>query len=152
MARRHGFHGPYHRKPSPRGTDLPRVAGLSGAELKRLLEQAEPTTLPPALGAAPADGMNATERRYAAVLEARKVAGEVAAYWFEGVTLRLAPSTHYRPDFLVLLADGRLEIHEVKGGHVTEDGWIKTKVAAALFPFAFRICQWRDKRWHIVDL
>lgn len=84
----------------------------------------------------PRGEMNGTERRYAEHLELRKVAGEVEWYAFEAVKLRLAKLTYYTPDFLVMLADGTLEAHEVKG-HWEDDARVKIKVAAETFPFRF---------------
>lgn len=80
--------------------------------------------------------MNKTEARYASVLEARKLAGEVIWYSFEAVTFRLAKRTSYTPDFLVMLADGTLECHECKG-FWEDDARVKIKVAAEKFPFRF---------------
>ena len=75
----------------------------------------EPDGLPKAKGKAkdPAQRMNKGEARYAAVLEQRRQAGHVAAWWFEPFNWRMAENTYYRGDFLVMLADGTLELHEV---------------------------------------
>lgn len=89
-----------------------------------------------ALGRLKAGAMNKSEAAYAALLEARKHAGEVAWFKFEGIKLRLADNTFYTPDFAVMLADGRMECHEVKG-FWTDDGRAKIKIAADLYPFAF---------------
>lgn len=60
--------------------------------------------------------LNATEAAYEReVLAPAKERGEVLAYWFEGVTFRIAQDVRYTPDFLVHAADGYLEVHEVKG-------------------------------------
>lgn len=91
--------------------------------------------------------MNKTEARYAQYLEARRAAGEVAWYAYEAFKLRLAERTFYTPDFAVLLASGRLECHEVKGGHWEDDARVKIKVAARLFPFRFFAFQWRKGEW-----
>ena len=80
--------------------------------------------------------MNRTEAAYGTLLERRKVLGEVAWFDFEAVTLKLADDTRYTPDFPVLLADGTIEMHEVKG-HMRDDAWVKLKLAARLFPFRF---------------
>lgn len=85
--------------------------------------------------------MNKLEAKYAGVLELRKKAGEISAYWFEGLKLRLADRTFYTPDFVVQLADGSLELHETKG-HWEEDARIKVKVAAAQYPFRFVALTW----------
>ncbi len=89
--------------------------------------------------------MNRTERAYAQQLELRRRAGELQWWAFEPLKLRLADSTFYTPDFVVLLADGTLEAHEVKatwtkGRHRGRAGWqedarVKVKVAASLFPW-----------------
>lgn len=69
-----------------------------------------------ALGRLKAGQMNKTETAYAQELELRKRYGEIAWYRFEGIKLRLADNTFYTPDFAVMLANGQLEMHEVKGG------------------------------------
>lgn len=85
--------------------------------------------------------MNKTETRYAAHLDSEKHAGRVAWYMFEGIKLKLAPNTGITIDFAVMLADGRLQMHDVKGSRAiyTDDARAKTKIAAAMFPFAFFI-------------
>lgn len=61
--------------------------------------------------------LNRTESSYAQYLEGEKQSGRVADYWFESLKLKVADGTcWYTPDFMVLLPDGRLELHEVKGG------------------------------------
>lgn len=82
-------------------------------------------------------GMNKLEAAYAQQLELRKAAGEVLWWAYEPMSLRLAPATHYRPDFAVMLSDCTLEIHETKGNNMEDDSWCKLKIAAALFPFQF---------------
>jgi hypothetical protein len=80
--------------------------------------------------------LNLTEQRYATVLEVLKRANEIAEYFFEPVSLRLAPNTFYIPDFMVMLSTGELEFHEVKG-HWEDDARVKIKVAAHMYPFRF---------------
>lgn len=82
----------------------------------------------------PEDRMNKTERAYATVLDARVKAGEVRAWHYEGLTLKLADDTRYTPDFFVVLADWTCELHEVKG-FWRDDAKVKTKVAARMYPF-----------------
>lgn len=89
-----------------------------------------------ALGRLKAGQMNKTEAAYCAHLEARKHAGEVLWFKFEGLKLRLADNTFYSPDFAVMLACGQLECHEVKG-HWEDDARVKIKVAAAMYPMRF---------------
>ena len=102
--------------------------------------------LPVATGALREPDMNKTEAEYAQMLEARRVSGEILWWVYEAVTLKLADNTRYTPDFLVMLADGTLEIHETKGGFIREDGWLKLKVAAGMFPFRFFLCQKQAKK------
>ena len=80
--------------------------------------------------------MNKTEARYAAHLAELQHAGDVLWWKFEGVKLRLADNTFYTPDFAVMFADGRLEMHEVKG-FWADDARVKIKVAASIHPFKF---------------
>ncbi len=80
--------------------------------------------------------MNNLEADYALQLEARRLTGDVIAYAFDALKLRLADNTFYTPDFWVMLNNGEIEIHEVKG-HWEDDARVKIKVAAALFPFRF---------------
>jgi hypothetical protein len=89
--------------------------------------------------------MNATEAKYAAHLEGQKLLGGVLWFAFEGVTLRLAKDMRYTPDFIVQVADGMLEIHEVKG-FWGETGRLKIKMAANLFPFRFRAFRAKAKK------
>lgn len=89
-----------------------------------------------ALGRLKTGAMNKTEQAYADTLEWRRRAGEVAWYKFEGIKLRLADNTFYSPDFAVMLSDGALELHEVKG-HWLDDARAKIKIAAELYPFRF---------------
>jgi hypothetical protein len=89
-----------------------------------------------ALGRMKAGAMNKTEAAYAATLELRRRAGEVAWFRFEGIKFRLADNTFYTPDFIVMLASGALEAHEVKG-FWQEDARAKIKVAAEMYPLKF---------------
>lgn len=89
-----------------------------------------------ALGRLKVGSMNNTEAAYAATLNARRYAGEVTWFKFEGVKLRPANNTSYTLDFAVMLADGALEMHEVKG-FWQNDARAKIKIAADLYPLRF---------------
>ncbi len=89
-----------------------------------------------ALGRLKQGVMNGTEQSYAMHLEARKQAGSVQWYKFEGMKFRLADGTFYTPDFVVLDRDGFMEAHEVKG-FWTDDARVKIKVAADQYPVSF---------------
>lgn len=95
--------------------------------------------------------MNKGEAAYAQALEADP---HVVAYWFEGLSWRLADDTHYKPDFVVLLDDGRVELHEVKAATakgqdfgVTPDSWVKIKVAAKHAPFPVVVVWQHQGSW-----
>jgi hypothetical protein len=79
-----------------------------------------------------ADGMNKTERAYAFELEVLKRTGRIQSYGFERIKFVLGKGSVYTPDFEVVLADGFLEYHEVKG-HWREAARVRIKVAARLF-------------------
>lgn len=74
------------------------------------------------------------ETAYAQRLEALRAQGDVLAYFFERMTLKLADDCRYTPDFFVVTPAG-LELHEVKGPNAWEDSVVKLKVAASLFPW-----------------
>lgn len=98
-----------------------------------------------ALGRLKVGAMNKTEAAYAATLDARRYAGEVAWFKFEGVKLRLADNTFYTPDFAVMLANGALEMHEVKG-FWQDDARAKIKIAADLYPMLFVAVRAKPKK------
>lgn len=98
-----------------------------------------------ALGRLKTGVMNKTEAAYAATLDERRTAGEVAWFKFEGIKLRLADKTFYTPDFFVMLADGSLEAHEVKG-YWQDDARVKIKIAANMFPIRFIAIQAKPKK------
>ena len=104
---------------------------------------------------------NKTETAYEAHLNLRKITGEVAWFQFEGITFKLGPDCRYTPDFPVMLTDGTIEIHEVKGkekrvkqsGEVyaaprfEDDAKAKIAVAASMFPFVFKVVYKVDGNW-----
>jgi hypothetical protein len=98
-----------------------------------------------ALGRLKTGAMNKTEAAYAGHLELRRAAGEVLWHRFEGLKFRLADNTFYTPDFAVMLADGAMEAHEVKG-FWTDDARVKIKVAADLYPFRFVAVKAQSKK------
>ena len=77
-------------------------------------------------------GMNKTEQAYADLLELRKRAGEIHGYRFEPLKFNLGSACFYTPDFEVVLPDGVLEYHEVKG-FWRDDARVKIKAVARQF-------------------
>lgn len=89
-----------------------------------------------ALGRLKTGQMNKTEQAYGAYLEEKRLQKMIAWYKFEGIKLRLADNTFYSPDFAVMLTNGQMQMHEVKG-FWQDDARVKIKVAADLYPFEF---------------
>jgi len=94
--------------------------------------------------------MNRLEADYAMHLELRKRAGEIEWFAFDAVKLRLAKATFYEFDFFVMLSNGELEAHEVKG-HWEDDARVKIKVAASMYPLRFLAITRpsKEKGWQI---
>lgn len=108
--------------------------------------------------------MTQVETRYSAHLELLKLSGKILDYWPHKFTWRLSNGTHYRSDFLVLLADGQLEIHETKAGKRNkatgewqpfseEDALLKVKWMAEQCPIPIKVAfeagknNWRFKEF-----
>lgn len=98
-----------------------------------------------ALGRLKTGAMNKTEQAYAALLDQQRRENLVAWFKFEGMKFRLADNTFYTPDFMVMLADGRLQAHEVKG-FWQDDARAKIKIAADMYPIEFIAVRPRAKK------
>jgi hypothetical protein len=94
-----------------------------------------PTQRFQALGRLPKDQMNGTERAYADLLDMEKAAGRILDWKFHPANVRLAAGTFYEIDFLVLDADFKISIREVKGGFTTDKGQMKIKLCAEALPW-----------------
>ena len=129
-------------------------AGLAKDKATPKVAKPSPLQAMQALGRLKVGQMNATESAYGDTLEARKAAGEIAWYKFEGIKFRLADDTFYSPDYAVMLSTGQMEIHEVKG-FWQDDAKVKIKVAASLYPFSFIAVQKLPKKdgggWKVVE-
>lgn len=90
--------------------------------------------------------MNKTESLYAQHLDCLKAVGEIARWDFEPEKLRLADRTFYTPDFRVIMPDGQIHFHEVKG-HWEDDARVKIKVAAEQHPYVFTAVQRKGNAW-----
>ena len=95
-----------------------------------------------------------TPDRIIALTFSRKAAGEIAWWAFEAVTLKLAHDTRLTVDFTLMLADGALQMHDVKGGKgiITDDAKAKMKVAARLFPWPFFYVLPKAGGWGIIEV
>jgi|GEM_PF-4657319 len=110
--------------------------------------RAAPSTL--ALAADPPDRMNKTEREYALQLDALLRNGELLHWSFAEIGFRLGHNCFYYPDFYTILANREIQIDEIKGGHITDDGLAKFKAAADRFPFfRWRLIQKTKSGWSV---
>lgn len=99
--------------------------------------------------------MNRTERAHSIILEARRQAGEIVSWRFEGIRLKwghdlkTGSSMHYCPDFVVFLKDSeRPLLIEVKGKHIRDRDIVRFKGCRASWPeFDFQMLQWKNGCW-----
>ena len=94
---------------------------------------------------------NRTEEKYASNLHLRLTCGEIHSYSYESIRLRIGGTAkrgiYFTPDFLVILADGSIEFHEVKG-FWREAAKVRINVAAEKFPyFKFRAVKLVKGSW-----
>jgi hypothetical protein len=75
------------------------------------------------------DKLNKTERAFLVLLRLRGA----ERVRIQAVRLKLADNCTYLPDFSCSVA-GRFTFYETKGGFMREDGWLKLKLAARLYP------------------
>lgn len=101
--------------------------------------------------------MNNLEKKYADALEIKKRAGIILEFWFEAMKFRMADKTYYTPDFMVLLPNYEMELHEVKAtwgngkAHWEDDARVKIKVVAEIFPFRFKGVTMQKGQWVYED-
>lgn len=111
--------------------------------------------------------MNRVEQSYSEFLATSKLAGEILWAEFEPIKLRLADRTYYSPDFGVMLPDGQIELHEVKGTTkrkdsdgvkqpkpwIEDDAAVKIKVAAEQYwMFVFRLAYFvKGEGWRVKE-
>lgn len=95
---------------------------------------------------------NKTEQAFWNLQLNRKRAGEILDCQWEPLNLRLADSTWYRPDCLVLESDGTLTVYEVKG-FWRDDARVKIKTAARMFYYlAFVAVQRKKGEWKYEEI
>lgn len=78
--------------------------------------------------------MNKLEAGYAAQLQIRQAAGEIAWFEFEPLKLKLADGAYYKPDFVLWMRDGSVQAHECKG-FWREAARVRFKVARRVHPW-----------------
>lgn len=95
--------------------------------------------------------MTKTEERYAVILEALRMKGDILEWAFEPETFVLAKDCRYSPDFRVVNANCEVEFVEVKPAnyqHIPNQSNSRTKihVAAELHPYIFSRAVERAKK------
>ncbi len=99
--------------------------------------------------------MNKLEAAWAEELEKQGLKGELLWFEYEAITLKLAPDTRYTPDFVWMDIEGQIVFDETKG-FMQDDAWVKLKVAAAKFPFRFRLVKKRPNKegggWEVKEV
>lgn len=108
-----------------------------------------------ALGRLSARTMNKTEQQHAWSLEVQAHDNPrfIISYEFEAIKLFIGMTPEgrqmwYCPDFMVHRSDKTIEFHEVKGGYIPEDGYVKLTAAARMYPmFRFVLYQKTKAGW-----
>lgn len=92
-------------------------------------------------------GMNKTEREFSKILDKAARKGEIVRWQFEEVSLKIAPSTRYIPDFIAVLPTGAWQVFEIKG-HLEDDAAVKFKAAAEKYPeMSFHMLKRQRGQW-----
>lgn len=92
------------------------------------------------------------EEAYSRYLHGLLLAGDIRHYRYEPIRFNLAPNTTITPDFQVVLRDGTMEFHEVKGW-AREDAMAKLKICARLYPeWKFWLVQRKRSVWDLREL
>lgn len=92
--------------------------------------------------------MNKLEQRYSQQLELERMAGEIKAWYFEAIALRIGQRCFWHPDFLVIMPDDTIQLRDTKG-HVKDDALVKAKSIASKFPFPVFHVKWIKKQWQV---
>ena len=96
--------------------------------------------------------MNKLEAKYAEHLRGLQLTGMIHSFRYERHNLKLADKTYYKPDFEVMMPDGTIEFHEVKG-YMMEDANVKIKVAADQFKeYKFVLVKWSKQGWQFKEI
>lgn len=91
-------------------------------------------------------GMNKTEKARAVELEALRRAGQIAEWWYEQWTFKLADDCRYTPDFVIQDLNGSLRAEETKG-FWRDDAKVKVRLFASLFPIPIRVLKKSRDGW-----
>lgn len=91
------------------------------------------------------------EAAYDQYLSALKHAGEIQAFWYHPLTLKLPGGVRYTPDFMVWPNEGKVQIHECKGWSKNlRDGMTRLKLASGLFScWDWRLVKKNRGKWEV---
>lgn len=91
------------------------------------------------------------EASYELYLSALKYAGEIQAFWYHPLTLKLPGGVRYTPDFMVWPNEGKVQIHECKGWSKNlRDGITRLKLASGLFScWDWRLVKKNRGKWEV---
>jgi hypothetical protein len=71
---------------------------------------------------------------------------QIAAWWYERFTFKLADDCRYTPDFVIQDLDGSLRAEETKG-FWRDDAKVKVRVFATMFPIPIRALLLKKGVW-----
>lgn len=93
----------------------------------------------------PLERCNATERLYYDTFIKPKIdRGDIVDYGYEVLIFQLGYKQTYRPDFYTIDREGKLELHEIKGGYIYPDAYEKLKAFVTIFPmFPIKLAQYK---------
>ena len=95
---------------------------------------------------------NKWETRYAAeILHPRFLAGESVGYWFESMRLKIGEGAWYKTDWLEILANGSVIIHEVKG-HMREAARVRLLAIRDKYKLPMRLARLVKGQWVVEEL
>lgn len=151
-----------------RGTGVPPnwTADDLATHMARMLKSAErePIGIVPQLSAKPTGrlpapkGLNKTEESYSQHLRLLHLAGDILWWGFEAMKVRIGKNCYFSPDFLVMYADSRLELHDTKGRkgktyYAEDDSIVKARATSANFPLPmFFVFRRSDGEWEKVEM
>src|ERR1700733_4163023 len=89
------------------------------------------------------------EEAYAAELDLQIRCGLVKFWGYESIRIMIADGLTYKPDFLVQMADGTIQVRETKGFEREGDRKSFLMASVMLPCFLFRMIGRRDGEWYV---
>lgn len=129
------------------------VAAVWEAEARQVSQEGPQPPAPKGRTTKPRRGrLNKTEARYAERLEGQRLTGDIAWWGFEAIRFRLADNTFFTPDFLVMLPDGQLTLHETKG-FMREAASLRLRITSeAYWMFPVFVVRWEKGAFTVQPL